>query len=188
MSTGEFALIVSIVSAAIASLSLGWNIYRDVILKGRVDVSFAVVTLIDQNRRDRPQYLNIKATNFGPGSVTLSTIVVKDTRLWTRLMRRPRYAIITLDYTNPLSAKLPAKVEVGDKIELFLPYDKEAFLKERFTRVGVSDYFGRIHWARAGDFKSALETWRKDFSLVKSKSSSSGRDGSATGTDARRST
>jgi hypothetical protein len=188
MSTAEFALLVSIFSVVIASLSLGWNIYRDVVLKARVDVSFAVVTLIDQSRRDRPQYLNIKATNFGPGVVTLSTIVVKDSRLWTRLMRQPRYAIITPDYTNPLSAKLPAKLEAGDKIELLLPYDKEAFLKERFNRVGLSDYFGRIHWARIREFKRARETWHKDFGLVKSNSSSSGRDVSTTGADARRST
>jgi hypothetical protein len=161
MSTAEFALVVSVVSVFIASLSLGWNIYRDIVLKARVDVSFAVVTLIDQSRRDRPQYLNIKATNFGPGSVTLSTIVVKDAPIWRRLLRRPRYAIITPDYTNPLSAKLPAKIEVGDKIELLLPHDKDAFLKEQFTHVGLSDYFGRMHWARTRDFKRARDTWQK---------------------------
>jgi hypothetical protein len=164
MSIAEIALIVSIASAIVASLSLGWNIYRDIVLKAKVDVSFAVVTLIDQARADRPQFLNLKAVNFGPGVVTISTIIVKDAPAWHLFLRPRKLAIITPDYTNPLSAKLPAKMEVGDKIELLLPYDREAFLKEAFTHVGLSDYFGRIHWAPLKDYAKVSETWEKDFS------------------------
>ncbi len=163
MSIAELALIVSIVSAAIASLSLGWNIYRDIVLKARVDVSFAVVTLVDQARADRPRFLNIRATNLGPGVVTISSIVVKDHPIWRRFRRPRSYAMITPDYRNPLSAKLPAKMEVGDKIDLLLPYDADAFLREPFTHVGLSDYYGRFHWAPTRDCKNASEAWKKDF-------------------------
>jgi len=160
------ALIISIVSVLVASISLGWNIYRDVILKAKVDVTFAVVSVIHQSLPDRPQYLNLKATNFGPGPVTMSTICVREASVWRRAIRKVRFAIITPDYTNPMSAKLPAKIEVGDKIELLLPYDKDCFFKLPFTHVGISDYYGRIHWAPRKQFKEARATWIKDF-LVK---------------------
>ena len=163
MSTAEFALVVSIFSVIVASLALGWNVYRDVVLKAHVDVSFAVITIIHESLPHRPQYLNLKVTNFGPGPVNISTIVAKDAPLWRRLLRKIRWAMITPDYTNPMSARLPSKIEVGDKIELLLPYDRHAFLKDGFTHIGVSDYFGRNHWAPGRQLKRAYETWRKDF-------------------------
>jgi hypothetical protein len=149
--------------ALIACLSLGWNIYRDVVLKAKVDVSFAIVTLIHPSSPTKPQYLNLKVVNFGPGPVTVSMICAKNTSLWMRLRKRTKRAVITADYTNPLSAKLPAKIEVGDKIELLLPYDKDCFLRHPFTHVGVNDYYGRRHWAPKGELKKAYETWKKDF-------------------------
>ena len=62
-----------------------------------------------------------------------------------------------------MSSKLPAKIEVGDKIELFLPYVKDCFLKEHFTHVGVADYYGRMHWAPESELKMAYAEWKKDF-------------------------
>lgn len=157
------ALLISIFSVLVAAFSLGWNIYRDIILKAKVDVSFAVVTIIHDTMPDRPQFLNIKATNFGPGSVTISMICVKKAEIWRRLIRKTKHAVITPDYTNPLSSKLPAKIEVGDKIELLLPYKKDSFLRSHFTHIGVNDYFGRTHWAPKRDLKKAYATWKKDF-------------------------
>ncbi len=159
------ALTVSIFSVLVASLSLGWNIYRDVILKAKVDVSFAVVTIIHDSLPNRPRYLNLKVTNFGPGPVTISTICAKEAQLWRRLLKKQKGAIVTPDYSNPLSAKLPAKIEVGDKIDLLLPYDKDCLLQSHFTHVGVFDYYGRLHCAPKSDLKKAYSTWQKDFAV-----------------------
>jgi len=163
VATQDTALIVSIFSVLIASLSLGWNIYRDIILKAKVDVSFAIVTMIHETLPHRPQYLNLKVTNFGPGVVTVSTICVREVSLWKRIRKKIQYAIITPDYTNPLSTRLPAKLEVGDKAEILLPYDKDCFLSSSFTDVGVNDYYGRTHWAPREHLKKAYATWRKNF-------------------------
>ena len=163
MPTEYVALAVSIFSILIAALSLGWNIYRDIILKARVAVFFSVVTVIHDSMPESPQYLNFSVTNFGPGSVTISSILVKEAQFWRRFLRNVKHAIITPDYTNPMSARIPAKIEVGDKIDLLLPYDKDCFLRSHFTHVGVSDYFGRIHWAPKSDLKKAYSTWKKDF-------------------------
>lgn len=157
------ALFVSIFSVLVAALSLGWNIYRDIILKAKVDVSFAIVTIIHETMPDRPQFINLKATNFGPGPVTISMICVKEAQIWRRLLRKTKYGFITPDYKNPLSGRLPAKIEVGDKIELLLPYDKDSFLRSRFTHIGLNDYYGRTHWAPSRDLKKAYTKWKKDF-------------------------
>ncbi len=163
MPTEQIALVVSIFSVLVASLALGWNIYRDIILKPKVDVAFAVVTIIHESLPHQPQYLNLKVTNFGPGVVSVSTICVRNAPLWKRVLRKVEYAIITPDYTNPMSARLPAKIEVGDKIELLLPYDEACFLTSQFTDVGINDYFGRTHWAPRRQLMKAYEKWRQDF-------------------------
>ena len=163
MTTAQLALLVSFISIPIALASLVWNIYRDVVLKAKVDVSFAVVFIIHETLQHRQQYLNLKITNFGPGVVNISTICVKEAEVWRLLLRKTRHAVINADYTNPMSARLPAKIEAGDKIELLLPYDSDCFLKSHFTHVGVSDYYGRVHWAPRQQLKKAYEYWHKDF-------------------------
>jgi hypothetical protein len=163
VATDQLALIVSIVSAVIASLALGWNVYRDVVLKPKIVMSFSIVFIVHETLPHRPQYMNIRATNFGPGVVTLSSIVAKNAPLWRRIFRKVQYAFITPDYTNPLSGRLPAKLETGDKVELLLPYDAECLLSKTFTHVGLTDFYGRSHWAPRGDLKRAYKEWRKDF-------------------------
>ena len=43
------AIVVSLISICVASLSLGWNIYRDIGLKPRVFVKFGVTYTISEN-------------------------------------------------------------------------------------------------------------------------------------------
>ena len=163
MAHDQIALIVSIGSAAVASMALGWNIYRDIVLKAKVVVSFSVIFILHEALPERPQYLDITATNFGPGAVSLSTIVAANRPLWRRLLRKVRYAMVNPDYSNPLSGRLPTKIETGDKIVLLLPYDDQCLLGHKFTHVGLTDFFGRTHWAPASDLKKARANWLKDF-------------------------
>jgi hypothetical protein len=107
--------------------------------------------------------LNLTATNYGPGIVKTGNICVRQAPLWRRILRKVKFAIINPDYTNPMSTRLPAKIEVGDRIEVFLPYDEKCFLNSPFTDIGLSDYYGRVHWAPRRDLKKAYATWRKDF-------------------------
>jgi len=164
LATDQIALLVSIASALIASLALGWNIYRDVVLKPRVNISFAIVFILHDSMPDRPRYMNIEGTNFGPGAVTLSSIVVRDAKLWRRIVRKIRYAIITPDYTNHMSGRLPAKLEPGEKVDLLLPFDRECLLGHEFTHIGLTDYYGRKHWSPRTDYRRAKAEWDKEFS------------------------
>lgn len=164
MATDQLALIVSIASALIASLALGWNIYRDVVLKPKVVISFSIVVIVHESLPERPQYMNITGSNFGPGALTLSSIVAREATLWRRLLRKVRYAFITPDYTNPMSERLPKKLEPGDKVNLLLPFDRECLLSHNFTHVGLTDYYGRSHWAPRNDMKKAQAEWAKEYS------------------------
>ena len=163
MATDQLALIVSIASALIASLALGWNIYRDVVLKPKVLVSFSIVFIVHESLPERPEYMNITGTNFGPGAVTLSSIIARDAPSWRRMLRRVKYAFITPDYANPMSGRLPKKLEPGDKVELLLPYDAKCLLSHTFTHVGLTDFYGRSHWAPRRHMKKARAQWNKEF-------------------------
>lgn len=164
MTTSEIAIIISIISVLLAGLSLGWNIYRDVVLKAKIKVSFSISTIVQQgDSTPRPEYVTITATNFGPGAVNLSMIEIKKSSWWKWLLRKEERAAMIHDYENPLSGQLPHKLEVGEKINLFLPFDESCFLKEEWSHVGINDYFGRTHWARRKDVKAATQKWKERF-------------------------
>ncbi len=163
MTTSEIAIGISILSVLIAGLSLGWNIYRDVVLKAKVRISFAIMTLVQRGVSARPEYISITATNFGPGAVNLSMIEIKNSSWWRWLLRKVQRAAVIEDYENPISGKLPHKLEVGEKLNLLLPFNAQCFLKEGWSHVGVNDYFGRTHWARKKDVNVANQKWKKRF-------------------------
>ena len=166
MSNSDIAIIISIFSVLVASFSLGWNIYRDVILKPRVKVDFGVKTIVQQGNPKRPGYVVLTATNHGPGIVNLSMVQMADTSLIKRMLGKRKYAVVIHDYTNPLSGQLPHKLEVGEKIDLLFPYNKECILKEGWSHIGINDSFGRVHWVRSKQVKEAITKWRQDFTGV----------------------
>ena len=163
MTTAELAIIISIFSVAIAGLSLGWNIYRDIVLKAKIKMSFGIRTIVQHGIKDRLEYVIITATNHGPGSVKLSMVQMKNSSWWRWLFRKEKYAVIIHDYTNPLSGQLPHKLEVGEKIDILFPYNAECMLKNGWSHIGISDYFDRNHWAKLKQVKEAVEKWEKDF-------------------------
>lgn len=163
MDTATAAIIVSSISAALAGLSLGWNIYRDVILKARLDVIFGVRTLVSHGKEDHPDYVLISATNFGPGVSTVSMIHAKNAPLIKRIFGKSEHAVIMNDYSTPLSGQLPARLEVGEKVDLLLPYNEDCLLNRDWTHVGLYDNFGKSHWCKPRHVKEARERWLQDF-------------------------
>ena len=163
MTTAEIAIVISIFSATTAAFSLGWNIYRDVVLKARLEVMFGVRTLLAANVEARPEYVMISATNHGPGYVTISLIQWKDTSFVKWLLRKRQRGFVMHDYTNPVSAQIPTKLDVGERADFLFPYDKECMLKETWSHIGLIDSFGRSHWARRKDIREAQTKWKTDF-------------------------
>ncbi len=158
----KFAILISILSIAIATLALGWNIYRDVILKPKLKVRFRISRIIHGEYKS-PSKLSISATNFGPGKIKCNGIDMKYTPIWMKILRKGKYATIIHDYNDPYSTKLPCELDVGDTCRLFLPFDKDCFLAEPCTHIGVCDTFDRIHWAPKKDLKKAKKEYYEKF-------------------------
>lgn len=93
----------------------------------------------------------------------MSMIVTKNAPLWRRILRKSQHGVIIFDYTNPMSDKLPKKLDVGESLNLLLPYEKKCFLSEPVTHIGVGDSFGRIHWAPQFDLVNAQRQYAKAF-------------------------
>ncbi len=79
MSTATVAIIVSVISTGIALFSLGWNIYRDIVLKPRLKITFGVRELVTPGSNEKPEFVYISATNFGPGSTTATMVHTRKT-------------------------------------------------------------------------------------------------------------
>jgi hypothetical protein len=160
---------ISVLSFILSGIALGWNVYRDVILKARVKVSVNVVRVVSQGQRvgQGDQFIGIGVTNHGPGPVRAEMIVGRRTGFWRRLSRRTQHFVILADHTNPLNPKLPVKMEVGDSISLMLPYNESSFLNGAGTHIGISDSFGRSHFAPGKQLLAAKAQFTKDFPEAK---------------------
>ena len=165
-SEAALALFISVLSFGTAALSLGWNIYRDIVLKPRVRVTAIIGSIMTAGVKEvGSTNIGISAVNHGPGTTTLSLITLKKTSLFKWLARKQEFATTFYDYKNPASGKLPCKLGVGEKIVLFFPYNATCFLKENMSHIGISDTFGHTHWMKTSQVKNMNARWRKDFKV-----------------------
>src|SRR5438309_11493257 len=86
---------------------------------------------------DEPyETLALSAINFGPGAITCSMIQLKQAPIWRWLLRKTKHAVLIHDYENRLSGQLPRKLEVGEKIDLLIRWERDCFLSKPFTHIG----------------------------------------------------
>lgn len=150
MDKATLAIIVSAVSACVAFLSLGWNIYRDVILKPRLKVTFEVRQLFIPEVNTLSKFISISAANFGTRSTTIQKI---------RAKRAAEVIVVTR-----LSLEIPKRLEAGEKAEFQLPYNTGycEFLLGSCGDIGLEDAFDKIHWVKRKDFEKVRKKWLED--------------------------
>lgn len=153
------AITLSVVSLLIAATSLGWNIYRDVVLKPRVKVSVSKAAVGSEGCGLR-DYLTISAVNFGPGKVQLNIIRFLHR---SRMLKQQRHGVLIHDYENPLSSKLPATLEVGEQVTYLFPWNSENLCSRTPSHIGIRDSFDRTHWAPSNEVKKVIEEWQQAF-------------------------
>jgi hypothetical protein len=159
----SMAIWISIISILIAAIALGWNIHRD-LLKPKLKVDFGVNLLIGERGVEGEPMLVISSTNFGPGKIILSGIILR--KPWDsikKLFKKARRGFVIYDYQSPYSSRFPCEVDVGERKDFILKYNKDCFLKDNFISIGISDSFGRIHWANKSAYKRAKEEFEKTF-------------------------
>jgi hypothetical protein len=143
---------ISVLALCVSLFNLGWSVYKEIILKARLRVRFLVKNEVTAEREIVGTYLSLKATNLGPGKVTLVSASCRVGPLWRRVLRKVAYADVWLD---PGSTKLPVKLDVGESVDLRLPYGPSGILSTNATHIGVLDSFGRMHYAPAKDVRVA---------------------------------
>jgi hypothetical protein len=163
MSQEFTAILISVVSILVASLSLGWNIYRDVILKARIKVTFMFGLIVHPNLNKSLERLFLSATNFGPGIIRLKMIYVKESSLLKLILRKTKLAVLLNNNMDPLSAKLPCDLEIGNQMDFLLEFNEDCFLSENWTHIGIKDSFSRVHWAPRKSVKIAKKSYLERF-------------------------
>lgn len=170
MKTADYALIVSIFSAVLALVSLGWNIWSKFIYPtGRLRIAWQAITLVDQAApHDRPRYLAMNITNHGPSETTIHSANGKFARPWPKRgqfglinpihdLRMPELAM------GPFAGGLPKKLAVGETFSLYFPFAADSFARDPIIRLGVSDVFGKFHGAPRRHIKAVAAELGKAF-------------------------
>jgi hypothetical protein len=150
-------IVISVLSLSVAVFSLGWNVYRDVILKPKLKVTFMLASIVTVGIGSEDRIL-LSAVNMGPGALNLQMIHTRTSSWWRILLRVVQHGVIT--YNNPADGSaLPMKLNVGDTADFPFEYGAP-FIAEKFTHIGIRDSFGKVHWARRRDVRRAKRLYK----------------------------
>jgi len=158
---------ISLIALVVSAISLGWNIYRDVIFKARVKTVVSISNIHHGDQVYGP-YVSTTATNLGPGPVQIQSIQMGKLSRFRFLLgqtilswfgKENRYCHIMYDYTNEYSSQLPKKLEVGEYVTLPLLLKEDCAIAADPTHFGVLDSFGRLHWATKRSLKKAKKEY-----------------------------
>jgi hypothetical protein len=163
VTTEQYALGVSFVSVSVAFLALGWNVYRDVLLRARTKVT-AYVSYVVSGEITTGPFITVRLTNLGPGRVVLTNLVVRRVGLWARLSKAQANATINYDHTNHFNVAFPLTVGEQDYTSQLLNFERECFLKFNWNRFGFMDSLNRYHYVRKKDLRELKRKYREDFS------------------------
>lgn len=117
-----------------------------------------------ENGLIKKDLLILTGTNFGPQNDIIANIILKKSFPKIKLLlKKEAYGVIIHNYLNPLSARLPCPISIGEKKDFILKYDKDCFLKADYVRIGFLDTFGRKHWVPRKAHKRVKREYQKMF-------------------------
>ncbi|MBD2551650.1 hypothetical protein H6G65_19195 [Microcystis elabens FACHB-917] len=161
MSLALLALLISGLSVAVASLSLGWNIYRDVIARPRVNMRMGVRQIVEDGESVNGYVVWVRCVNLGPGKVTLEVLVVRSGFLKRLKDTQGQFGFIKFVASAiPGGSSLPLTLDPGEYADLLIPLNYDTFLGSTYTMLGIRDFHGRIHWAPSKDIRDARQQWK----------------------------
>ena len=165
-------LIISVFAVVIAGVSLGWNIYRDIIIKPRLKVDLCFATMLHHRDGGNPSVLKnkeeildsnpfviLEAINHGPGNIRCTAIMaIKRRGIWNH-----QRAFIRHDVHHEASADLPVTLEVGQPLSLAIPLRADGFLGDNFDRIGIKDSYERMHWVPRKTIRKMTSAYLKKY-------------------------
>ena len=156
------ALCVSLLALFVSFANVGWSVYKEISLRGRVRVSFGYRQIHHPTFTKPFDRVILSAVNHGPGAVKLSMVAYRKTSLWRRIRRKSELGVIIHDYTDQMSARLPHKLDVGESIDIMLGTPEKLEFSEDTTHIGINDTFGRSHWAPRRDVRDYVDYLRRE--------------------------
>ena|SRR3981081_950809 len=107
------ALCISLLALLTSCFSLGWNVYRDVVMKPRLRVGVSVSRLIRGTGELGSPFVTVSATNYGPGQITCEMTTLKKASLLRRLLRRMERSIVVPGFHKSIVREAPRSFEHG---------------------------------------------------------------------------
>jgi hypothetical protein len=165
VTTADWALIISILSAATAFAGFVWNAWSKFIYpKPRVRVTFQFMHVIAAGERDN-DVLSLSATNLGPTEVTLYLATVGTRKKYMRwrvtkfglLNPLHNYPVEQDRSVGPFGGGLPKKLQVGEQFSVHFVANHEPLSKDNYDCIGFSDTFDRYHWAPLKQLRKTRE-------------------------------
>lgn len=119
MTTADYALIVSIFSAAISIAGFAWNVWSKFIFpKARIHVQLRFMYEMRFDGTEGQSFIEVNATNFGPGDVVLDRVILRSR---ANRLQKGRYGIMntsarfdTVDDNASMTFN-SGKIGVGDR-------------------------------------------------------------------------
>lgn len=141
----KISLVISIISLALSFFLGGWTVYRDAIQKPKFRLTIGPRTIIQKNRDPIGPDFYVQALNLGPLSNRIGLVFGRPSWFQRQFKKKPS-AMISPDYTHVGHTARAQVVEIGDTVSFVFPLNGD-FLKADFAQIGVSDGYGRMHWA-----------------------------------------
>jgi len=154
MTTTDWAIIISIGALLVSLASFIWNIWSKFIYpKPRIQVSMALMSLLEGGQFRGPRAIALHATNHGPSEAALYMAIARSPRRYP--WKRPGHAILNPfnrfpprndnDTAGPFSGGLRKKLAVGEQFSSYFPDNVEWF-SAGYRDFGFEDTFGRKLW------------------------------------------
>lgn len=166
MNTADWALVISICSAAVSLAGFVWNVWSKFIYpKPALKVHLSMMGSIGDGPWRDP-FLNLSITNHGPIACTITHAIIDlDDPVKRKRVRGLINPLINISINNEDTdgpfTNLPKKIVVGEVFALqFWPGEK-SFIGYEVDRVGVIDTFGRNHWCTRGQVKKVQSDYFK---------------------------
>lgn len=143
----QISIYISLFSLAVAGISLGWNIYRDCVDRGKLTVRAFIADVFIPDEGKEPEVLSVRVTNTGKRAITVDGhgFAMNDK---STLMPKDSYA----DFNKK-------RLEPGDYLsstlsnELLLTISESADKLQGFF---VTDSHGKKWWVPKKEFKDIL--------------------------------
>ncbi len=154
MSTADYALFVSLFSATISMGGLVWNVWSKWIYpKGRLRVTVAEMVLMVKGFGDeeRPEYIVVNMTNYGPSELTVKIVGVEISnghfKKASQAIVNPIHGQVGVNEygIGPIAGGLPKTLKVGEQFALYFPHSPKTFMRAKLKSLGVHDNFGTYH-------------------------------------------